>query len=184
MVPVPGNNAQSTRLRRTITAVGGNPRPRPQSSHTASPSGASSPSMRSPAKSKPRRHSPARPRADTGMEVSGLQIADSSQDRPSSDPIAEFPTSDRPISDTMLKEMLLSLRSSLKSDMIKGINKCQREVQAMGHKVNQVERKMDEYASSSYNVLVDAHTAQGGEIAWLKDTRRFRGQIQKKRPQN
>lgn len=34
--------------------------------------------------------------------------------------------------------------------------------------MDRVESKIDEYASSD-NVLVDAHTAQGEEISWLKD---------------
>lgn len=38
----------------------------------------------------------------------------------------------------------------------------------MGNRTDKIESKMGEYASS-HNVLVDAHTAQGDEIAWLKD---------------
>lgn len=74
------------------------------------------------------------------MEVSGPQNTNIAQDVHAGDPIADFPTSDGPISDTMLKEMLLSLQSSLQTDMIKRINKCQRLVQAIGHRVNHIER--------------------------------------------
>lgn len=34
--------------------------------------------------------------------------------------------------------------------------------------MNQVEHKMEEY-TSSYNVMVEAHTAQGEDISWIKD---------------
>lgn len=52
--------------------------------------------------------------------------------------------------------------------MVKGIYKCHKEVQAFGIGVDHVEQKMNEY-TSSYYILVDAHTAQGEKIAWLKD---------------
>lgn len=102
------------------------------------------------------------------MEVSGPHSNPSHQSSTEGDPIREFPTADRPVSDTLLKEMLLSLRSSLQADMVRGITECQREVQAIGHRVHQVENKMEEY-TSAYNVMVEAHAAQGEDIAWLKD---------------
>lgn len=56
------------------------------------------------------------------MEVRGPHNLDTAQAALEGDPIANFPTSDKPISDTMMKEMLLSLRSSLHADMTKSIN--------------------------------------------------------------
>lgn len=134
---------------------------------SVSSSGPSSPSTRSPAKSKPRRDSPTRQGTDPGMEVSGPHSDPTHQSSTDRDPIKEFPTADRPVSDTLLKDMLLSLRSSLQADMVRGITECQREVQAIGHRVHQVENKMEEY-TSAYNVMVEAHTAQGEDITWLK----------------
>lgn len=49
-----------------------------------------------------------------------------------------------------------------------GINKCQIKVQTIGNRVDHVEQNMEEY-TSSFNTLVNAHTAQGEELAWLKD---------------
>lgn len=102
------------------------------------------------------------------MEVSGPQRHNTPQEAHLTDTIADFPTANRPISDTMLKEMLLSLRSYLQADMVKGINQYHKEVQALGVRVDQVEHQMDPYAST-YNTMVDAHTAQGEDIALLKD---------------
>lgn len=64
--------------------------------------------------------------------------------------------------------MLISLRSSLQTDIVKGINHCHKEVQAIGIRVYRVEQQMDEF-SSTYNTMVDAHAAQREDIAWLKD---------------
>lgn len=111
--------------------------------YSGSSTWASSPSTRSPTKSKPRMDSSARLQEDIAMEVSGPKNTHNAQHTYMSDPIADFPTSDKPIPDTILKEMLLSLRSSLQADMVKGINKCQREVQAIRSRVDHVEQKMD-----------------------------------------
>lgn len=141
--------------------------------HSAPSSGPSSPSTRSPAKSRPRRDSPARPQPATDMEVSGppsisTNLRGQVEGVVEGDPIAAFPTSNSPISDTVLKEMLLSLRSSLQSDMVADINKCTKEFQAPRLRVDHVESKMEEY-TSSYNVMVEAHTAQGEDLAWMRD---------------
>lgn len=130
-------------------------------------SGPSTPTTRSPAKSRQQRDSPVRSQADPAMEVSGPSST-TGQSIKGRDPITDFPTADRPVSDTLMKDMLLSLRSSLQTDLMRGITECQREVQTLGRRVNQVEHKMEEY-TSSYNVMVEAHSAQGEDILWLKD---------------
>lgn len=136
--------------------------------NSGSSSGTSSPSTRSPAKQKLRIASPDRPLADPEMEVSRPQTAIDTAVRSSQDPIAAFPTSDRPVSDTVLKEMLLSLKASLQADMTAGINKCQREVQVLGSRVDHIEQRMGEF-TSSFNSMVDAHSTHDEEIAWLKN---------------
>lgn len=102
------------------------------------------------------------------MAVSGPTGSDNTMQHHLNDPIAAFPTSDRPVSDTVLKEMLLSLKLSLQADMTARINNCQREVQAIGGRVDHIEQKMGEY-TSSFNTLVDAHNTQSEEIVWLKN---------------
>lgn len=106
--------------------------------------------------------------ADPEMEVSRPQNATDTAVHVSQDPIAAFPTSDRPVSDTVLKEMLLSLKASLHADMTAGINHCQREVQALGSRVDHIEKRMGEF-TSSFNTMVDAHGNHDEEIAWLKN---------------
>lgn len=136
--------------------------------HSGSSSSASSPSTRSPAKSKPRMDPPVRPHDAQDMKVSGQQGNNTAQASHIPDPIADFPTADRLISDPLLKEMLISLRSAPRIDMVKGINQCNKEVQAIGVRVDQVEHQMEEY-TSTYNIMVYAHAVQGEDIAWLKD---------------
>lgn len=102
------------------------------------------------------------------MEVSRPQNAAETAVHVSQDPIAAFPTSDRPVSDTVLKEMLLSLKASLHADMTAGINHCQREVQALGIRVDHIEQRMSDF-TSSFNTMVDAHSNHAEEIAWLKN---------------
>lgn len=125
--------------------------------HSKSSSGTSSPSQKAQPNKSHWRDSPARPQPDPEMEVSGPHNPDTAHDALEGDPMVDFPISDKPISDMMLKDMLLSLRSFLHADMIKGINKCTREVQALGHRVDHMEKKMDEY-TSSYNIRVEAHS--------------------------
>lgn len=121
-------------------------------SHSGSSSGTSSPTTRSQAKQKNRITSPERPLLDPDKEVSGPSDKDSATVQPLQDPIVSFPTAGRPVSDTVLKEKLLSLKASLKTDMTAEIRNCQREVQAVGGRVDHIEHKMDDY-SVSFNTL-------------------------------
>lgn len=89
---------------------------------------ASTPTTRSPVKSRQRTASPHEIRLQHSREVSAhnpsLQQASEVPD-----PIAGFPTSGQPVSDTVLKDMLMSLRSSLHHDMLHTVKQCQAEVQ-------------------------------------------------------
>ena len=135
------------------------PNPLPGEAHR-SPE-ASSPLVRSPAKSKPRLSPEC-----SGGRVDMLQ--DSLNDtRELAAPINSFPTADKPLSDTMLKDMLVSLRSSLHADMMECMRGFKADVQELGGRVDHVEQKMGEFASS-FNSLVDAHNDQEDELAWLK----------------
>lgn len=72
------------------------------------------------------------------------------------DPIASFPTSEQLISDTTVKDMLLSLRASLQSNLLVGLHHCRAGVHELGDRVDQVEELMSDFASS-FNTMVDAH---------------------------
>lgn len=54
------------------------------------------------------------------------------------DLINEFPTTDKPVSDTTLKDMLLSLRTSLHADMIQCISNFKIEVGEMGGRIDHI----------------------------------------------
>lgn len=97
--------------------------------NSSSPS--SSPSTRSPVKSRSHRNSEESNSTAAIMKVSDPHQSNS-QSVPHPDPIAQFPTPGQPISDVTLKEMLMSLRSSIQSDMISCIQKCRAEVQDLG----------------------------------------------------
>lgn len=69
------------------------------------------------------------------MEVSAAQASESTSQ---SDPIGAFPTSGQPVSDTMLKDMLLSLRSFLHANMLSCIHQFKAEIQGLGDRVTRV----------------------------------------------
>lgn len=81
--------------------------------------------------------------------------------------INSFPTVNQPISESTLKDMLISLRSSLHADMMECMKGFKTDVHELGDRVDHVEQKMGEYAAS-YNSLVDAHNDQSDEVTWLK----------------
>lgn len=121
--------------------------------------GAPTPLSRSPAKSKPCI-------ADVNQQVNAGQ--DSMEDtRELVDPINNFPTANKPILDTTLKDMLVSLCSSLHADMMQCMKKIKTEVGELGGQIDHIEQKMGNFAAS-HNTLVDAHNDQSDDIIWLK----------------
>lgn len=92
------------------------------------------------------------------MEVSGPQASQIMGIHAAPDLIESFPSSVQPKFDTMLKDMLISLRSSLHNDI----------VATMRERVDYVENAMGEY-SISFNTLVDSHNAHSNDHMWLKD---------------
>lgn len=82
------------------------------------------------------------------------------------DPIAPFPMPGSP-SDTMVKEMLLSLWSSLQADMLSCFDKYVAEAQELGERLRHVEDSLSA-CITSYNTIVDAHNVHCGETALLK----------------
>lgn len=91
------------------------------------------------------------------MEASGLQNTQRPTTADIPDPIAGIPTSGQSVSDTVLKGMLMSLRSSLHNDLLSTVSKCH----------DHIEQAMREY-SIAYNTLVDAHSAHSDEMLWIK----------------
>lgn len=83
------------------------------------------------------------------------------------DPINAFPTTNKPVSDTTLKNMLVSLCSSMHADMMQCINNFKAEVGELGGWVDNIEKKMGDFASS-HNTLIDAHNDHSDDITWLK----------------
>lgn len=55
--------------------------------------------------------------------------------------IEELPTMNQPVTDTVLKDMLLSLQSSLQADMMSCMQKFNKEIQAVKSRVNHIETK-------------------------------------------
>lgn len=78
------------------------------------------------------------------------------------DSITTFSTSNQPVSDTTLKDMFISLRSTIHSDMITCMQKLNTELNAMGDRVDHIETKMGEYATTINN-LMDAHNTNEDE---------------------
>lgn len=79
-----------------------------------------------------------------------------------------FPTTIQPISDTTLKDVLVSLRASLHTDMMECVQSFRAEVQELGGRVDHIEHKMSEFAAS-HNTPIDAHNNQDDELEKLKD---------------
>lgn len=69
------------------------------------------------------------------------------------DSIEEFPTTNQPVLDTVMKGMLMSLRSSLQADMMSCINK---ELKKDETRVNHIENKMGEFATTINDLVDDA----------------------------
>lgn len=105
--------------------------------------------------------------ADT-EEVSGLN---SSLDdtRELQDSITDFPTSNQPVMDTTLKDMLVSLRSTLHSDILAITHQFKSEVKAVSNRVTHIESKMGEFANT-FNDMVDAQIKT--KLADLEDRSR------------
>lgn len=81
------------------------------------------------------------------------------------DPIDAFPAMGQPISDISLKEMLISLRSSLQADLKECVQQFRHELHDLEDRVANAESSMGEY-TSAFNSMVDALHSE--EIEWLK----------------
>lgn len=100
------------------------------------------------------------------MEIQAPHTVHPSPAAPS-DPIAQFPATGQPLSDVTLKDMLMSLRASIQTNMVTCIQQCRAEVQEIGEHVHKAENKMSEF-TTLFNVRVDYHTSQQEVIAGLQ----------------
>lgn len=78
-----------------------------------------------------------------------------------------FPISGQPVLDTTLKDMLLSLQTSLMSDLSSLINKFSSDIIKLGNRVSYIEDKMEE-CTTTVNDLVDAYDKVIDEQSWIK----------------
>lgn len=126
-----------------------------QSLHSSSPSG-------SPAKAKLK--------LDGGGCSPALSpVTDSGDDtRELPESINTFPTTNQPVLDTVLKDMLVSLRSTIQADMMNCMHRFSGELSAVEARIEHVENKMGDFAST-INDLVDANEDREEESAWIKN---------------
>ena len=104
-----------------------------------------------------------------GCSPAERPVPDSGDDtRELPDSIATFPTSNQPVMDTVLRDMLVTLRSSIQADMINCMHKVSGELREVEGRVEHIETKMGEYAST-INSLVDANEAQEENSEWFKN---------------
>lgn len=71
-------------------------------------------------------------------------------------PIATFPSANQPVLETTMKEMLISLQSSLYNDISSMFNKFSSQMHYMGQRVYHIKKQMGEM-TETVNDLVDAH---------------------------
>lgn len=94
--------------------------------------------------------------------------ADSQEDtRELPDSIVACPAQNQPALDTTIKDMLISLRSTIHIDMMACMRKFSSELNAVGDRVDHIESKMGKYATT-INDLVDAHNTAEEEQTWIK----------------
>lgn len=81
--------------------------------------------------------------------------------------IAALPTSGQPVLDTTMKDMLLSLQSSLMVNFSTLIHKFTSEIQGMGERVQYIEHNIDK-CTTIVNDLIDAYKDQSNDNDWIK----------------
>lgn len=104
--------------------------------------------------------------SDSSRDITpGLDSGEDTRDLP--DSIDLFPTTNQPVLDTTLKDMLVSLRSSLHADMLSCVHRFGVELKETVSRVDHIEHKMGEFATT-INDLVDANDNNADELDALK----------------
>lgn len=83
------------------------------------------------------------------------------------DSINDFPTLNQPVINTTLKDMLVSLRTTLHADMLAITQQFKSEVTAVSNRVTHIESKMGEF-TTTFNEMVDAQNDRDEEIVQIK----------------
>lgn len=84
------------------------------------------------------------------------------------DSIAAFPTVGQPVMDTTLKDMLLSLRSSLQADMLSLMHRFDHSIDVLEDKVTYIEANIGDL-TNTVNDIIDTQEDQAQDTKWLKD---------------
>lgn len=79
---------------------------------------------------------------EAGMEQGPAQVQALGLSHPALDPIAAFSTVGQPVSDTILKDMLLFLRSFLHSDMLDCMKQIKQEIHSLEDRIDTVESSL------------------------------------------
>lgn len=82
------------------------------------------------------------------------------------DMLDTFPTSNQVVSDSVLKEMMLALRTSIQTSFASALNSQSASIDGLGNRVDHIEHKMGEF-SNAHNELVDSHNQLEDEVATL-----------------
>lgn len=102
-----------------------------------------------------------------GCSPSGNPGIDSEEDiRELPDNIEEFPTMNQPVMDTVLKDILLSLRSSIQAYMMSCMQKFSTKSPAVKSRVDHIETKIGEFASTRNDLL--AHDGKEDEMECIR----------------
>lgn len=103
----------------------------------------------------------------SGCNPTACPCNDSEEDtRELPDRIVSFPMNDKPVMDTVLKDML-SLRSSIQTDMMSSMHKFNKEIQAVESRVEHIDSRMGEF-SGMINDLVDVRDEKEEVIEGLR----------------
>lgn len=94
-----------------------------------------------------------------------VDSGEGTRDLPNS--IEEFPTTNQPVMDTVLKDMFMSLGSSLQTDLASYMHRFSTELQAVENRVEHIESKMGEF-TTTINDLIDAHEGKDKDMEWVK----------------
>lgn len=83
------------------------------------------------------------------------------------DSILAFPTNDQPVLDTTLKDMLVSLRSTIHTDILSLMQQFKSDIGEVSDRVHHIENKMGDFATT-FNELVDGHNERKDDFEWIK----------------
>lgn len=81
--------------------------------------------------------------------------------------MASFPTSGQPIIDTTLKDMLISLQSSLMTDLSSMFQKITSDLHSLDDRVHNTERGLTE-CTTTINAVIDSYEAVKEEQVWVR----------------